>query len=369
MTSTTLLKKRWQRIWSALAEARLDGLYVAGKGHIHGYGPFHYVSGHQMTLRYGAALILPGKEPILFVTTPAERILVSAKTSFSDVRLSSVPARDALEILGQRHANGFRLGVNDPDTYFTVSDYRGLSRVSGEQVIVDATALFEGIKAVKFPEEIIGIDNTYAIADKGFQTFLDVVRPGLSGWELASKVEEVITRCGVPDGLVFIGTGPHFLHWPEERVVERGDLITMFVEIVGPEGYWVERGGIVSLGPPSPEASRLVHACVEAFHTGSAMLRAGNRSEDVCEAIEKIARREGYTNGIWHGHGIGVDHDVPFFAPGDDTILQQDMFVALHPNFIDADNRIGASLADCFHITENGPRRLSQFKPELYVVG
>ena len=363
-----LLTSRWERIWDALAKADLDALYVAGKGHVLGYGPIHYLSGYHMVLRYSGALIQRNREPILLVPTSAEEMLVKDRSAVKDVRCTARPAQAALEIMRETCKGGFRLGVDNMETYFNVTDYRDLSSAQQGEEVIDATSLFQDVKAIKFGAELEGINRTSDIADDGFQAFKDVVRPGMTGWELTAEIDYTIRKQGVADRLIFIGSGKHFLHWPDDRELQTGDLITCFVEIVGPEGYWVERGGLFSLGQPSVETSRLASYCIEAMEVGAAELRPGRCSQDVCSAIESVAQKAGYDSGIWHGHGVGIDHDIPFFVPGDESVLKEDMVIALHPNFTDTDNALGASIADCFHITESGAKRLSRFKPELYII-
>jgi len=368
MTTRELLAKRWQRVWDALRDEGLDGLYVAGKGHILGYGPFHYLSGYMQVLRYAGALILPDREPSILVTTEAERVLITQRTGLEDVRCIPRPATAALEIMQAAHKGGYRLGVHDAENYLTVGDYLVLQNVSGDESVVDATAMFQALKTRKFPEEIAAMDRTYRIADDGFQTFIEHLRPGATGWELSAEIERTVRSRGVPDDLIFIGRGEHFLHWPDEQPLQTGDLVTCFVEVIGPEGYWVERGGMFSLGPPASAVQDLADCCLEGFNAGVNKLTAGTSAAEICSAIEIVARTGGYSSGIWHGHGVGVDHDTPFLAGGDETVLEEDMVVALHPNFSDTDSGLSASLADCFHITAGKPRHLSRFEPELRIV-
>ena len=363
-----LLQCRWERIWDALDKANLDALYVAGKGHVLGYGPIHYLSGYHMVLRYSGALIQRNCEPILLVPTAAEQILVKERSFIKDVRCTARPAQTALEIMRSSFTNGFRLGIDNPDLYFSVTDYRDLNVTQDNEEIIDAAEMFQNVKAIKFDEELIGIDRTYKIADDGFQKFMDVIAPGKTGWELTAEIDRNIRKHGVADRLIFIGTGKHFLHWPDDRPLQKGDLVTFFVEIVGPEGYWVERGGMFSIGKPTSEVRRLADNCIDAMEAATSMLYPGRCSSDVCKAVEKIATDAQLESGIWHGHGVGVDHDIPFFVPGDESVFEKDMVVALHPNFTDEKHNMGASLADCFHITENGPRRLSRYSPELYII-
>ena len=83
------------------------------------------------------------------------------------------------------------------------------------------------------------ITETAAIADDAFEAFLGRVRPGVSGWELNAVIEQAIRERGTRDALIFISAGAYFLERPTAARVADGDLLTVYIEIVGPTGYWV----------------------------------------------------------------------------------------------------------------------------------
>ena len=130
--------------------------------------------------------------------------------------------------------------------------------------------------------------------------------------------------------------------------------MTIYVEIVGPSGYWVEVGGTVALGEPEPEALRVAAAATEAARRAEEHLRPGARAGDVARAIDAVASVHGLHAGLWHGHGVGVDHDGPVITASDETPLAAGMVIAVHPNFSTADERHGASSVDTYIITETG---------------
>lgn len=368
MLKRELLESRWERLWEFMRNDNLDALYVAGKGHILGYGPIFYLCGYHMVLRYSGALIEVDKEPVFFVPTPAEQALVKERSFIKDVRCVPSPAQAALDEMNSNYGDEFRLGINDPDTYFTVEDYKVFEAVNQAGNVVDATKMFNAVKAVKFEEEVAGMNRTFEIADDGFQTFMDFVKPGMTGCELMAEVDRTIRSQGVTDRMIFVGANSHFLHWPDNRPLANGDLVTFFVEIVGPEGYWVEKGGMFSLGDPAPAQKNIADACVESFNAAVTEMRPGCSSQRLSKSIEQIADRAGVSSGIWHGHGVGIDHDIPFLVPNDQNTLEENMFLAIHPNFVDEKNSLSVSMAETYHVTKDGSRSLSRFEPKLYVV-
>lgn len=368
MLKRELVESRWERLWDFMNEENLDALYVAGKGHILGYGPIFYLCGYHMVLRYSGALIKVGNPPIFFVPTPAEQALVKERSFIKDVRCTSTPAQAALDEMKSVYGDSFKLGINDPEGYFTVSDYKVFESVRNDGQVVDATQLLNRVKAIKFEEEVAGMKRTFEIADNGFETFISCVKPGMTGRELVAEVDKKIRAQGAIERLLFIGAGSHFLHWPDDRPLQKGDLVTFFVELVGPEGYWVEKGGMFSIGEPAHAEKRIAEACIQSVNTAVSKMYPGCSSKELSQSIEEIGNRAGVSSGIWHGHGVGIDHDIPFLVPGDENILEENMFLAIHPNFVDEKNNLSVSMADTFHITKDGARTLSRFESKLYIV-
>src|SRR5205823_14196745 len=129
--------------------------------------------------------------------------------------------------------------------------------------------------------------------------------------------------------------------------------------------YWVELGVLASLGRLSPERERLARDVHRAAAAARAKLVAGATAGDVARAVDATAREGEYRSGIWHGHGVGVDHDLPVLTASDETLLRPSMAIAVHPNFATQDEEVGASVADTYLVRPTGPpRRLSTLPPE-----
>ncbi|MFD0853765.1 M24 family metallopeptidase, partial [Actinomadura adrarensis] len=89
---------------------------------------------------------------------------------------------------------------------------------------------------------------------------------------------------------------------------------------------------------------------------------------EVAVAIEEATAGGGLRYGIWHGHGVGVDHDIPVITASDKTVLQPGMVISLHPNIATAGDEVGASVADTFIVTDGEPLRVSSTVQRLFHV-
>jgi Xaa-Pro aminopeptidase len=187
----------------------------------------------------------------------------------------------------------------------------------------------------------------------------------MTGWEANGVIEGVARARGVKDALIFVSSGAYFLERPTDEPFADGDLVTAYVEIVGPTGYWIEVARLVALGQLDDDRAAIAGSCLEAARSAEAELVAGRGAGEAARTIDAIASRAGVRVGIWHGHGVGVDHDAPVITAADATVLEPDMVISLHPNFSTADERLGASVADTYVVGAAAPRRLSRLDPGL----
>jgi Xaa-Pro aminopeptidase len=367
----TLRERRIERLWAALAGEELDALVVAGKGVIGQYGAVEWCAGYVPVVRGAYAVLKPGAEPALVVTTGADAWYARRKTGLAEVRVAGqgdilseyddpasavaalVPATGRIGVAGLRHV-------------MSSWEAERLAAALPQAELVDVSAQIGSVKAVKDPEDIEQLKATAAIADAAFEAFLDRVAPGVSGWELNAELERVLRARGTRDSLIFISAGAYFLERPSADLVFTGDLLTVFIEIVGPTGYWVELGRLVAMGRLDKERARLADMCLDAARKAEEQLVAGRTAGDVAHAIDAVAEAAGLRVGIWHGHGVGVDHDPPVITAADATELVPGMVISVHPNFSTADERLGASVADTYVVGEGGSERLSRLDPGLY---
>jgi Xaa-Pro aminopeptidase len=370
-------EERLQLVWAALEGEALSALVVAGKGQIGLYGALEWCVGYVPVVRGAYAVFTPGAEPALVVTTAADAWYARRKAGLAEVRVAGQgdivseyddPAAGVAAVLAARGVDEGRIGVVGLRHVISSWEAERLTIALPRAELVDVSAQVGAVKAVKDPEDIRELRATAAIADTAFEAFLEHAAPGATGWQLSGEVERVIRSHGTRDALVFISTGPYFLERPTAEALRDGDLVTVFVEIVGPTGYWIELGRLVAVGELDAERSRLVETCLAAARAAEGELVTGRTAGDPARAIDAVAASAELRVGIWHGHGVGVDHDPPVITATDPTPLVRGMAISLHPNFSTPDERLGASVADTYVVGAGGAERLSRLGVELYRV-
>lgn len=370
----TLLGRRAARARELMLTEDLDGLVVPSKGHITQYGAVEFLTGYTPVARMAYAVMTrAGRGPLLVAPTPADRWFASrqaeapevVQVGTGNVGVHHDLAGAAADVLAQEGVAGGRIGVSGLSSVLPVADFEALRRALPHAELVDADPLIARLKLLKEPEDVEELRRTVAIADAGFIAARQRIRPGVTDAEVVGAIREAVWARGARDALVFVSALPYFLSWPQGERLRSGDLVTIYVEIVGPTGYWVECGGMIALGSPDPEQMRVAEACLEAAQRAEQRLRPGCTAGDIASEIDAVARAGELHAGLWHGHGVGVDHDGPVVTVGDDTPLAPGMVIAVHPNFSTADERFGASAVDTYLVTEAGPKRLSAIPQEI----
>ncbi len=140
------------------------------------------------------------------------------------------------------------------------------------------------------------------------------------GFVLNSSINHVVCH-GVPS---------------QSDVLKSGDIVNFDITLEK-NGYIADSSKTYCVGEVNAAAKRLVRTAYEAMWMGIATVRPGARIGDIGWAIERHAKRNGYS--VVHdycGHGIGREmHEEPqilnFGKPGTGLFLQQGMVFTIEP--------------------------------------
>ena len=103
------------------------------------------------------------------------------------------------------------------------------------------------------------------------------------------------------------------------------------------DGWVADAAMTVPIGPPSPEAEKLLDVTQAALFAGVEQMRPGNHLGDVSAAIQRTVEIEGLSIiRTLVGHGIGremhEDPQVPNFGePGKGPLLEEGTVLAIEP--------------------------------------
>jgi methionyl aminopeptidase len=175
-------------------------------------------------------------------------------------------------------------------------------------------------------QALVGM-STLAINDLVERFIVDdlAARPASKGqygfaYVLNSSINDVVCH-GVPDAAA---------------IVRDGDIVNLDITLEK-DGFIADSSKTYMIGTVTPQARRLVQAAQGAMWAGIAQVRPGARLGDVGAAIERHAKKQGYSVvREYCGHGIGREmHEEPsvlnFGRPGTGAVLQEGMTFTIEP--------------------------------------
>jgi len=222
-----------------------------------------------------------------------------------------------------------------------------------------------------------------------FEALSDLIKPGVSTFELDRKAEQVIRGEGAVPSFLGYGTPPfpasicvsinqEIVHGipSHSRILKEGDIVSVDV---GAEldGFHGDAARTFPVGEISPEVAQLVKVTEECFWIGFEKSQIGNRIGDISSAIAQHAESFGY--GVVReltGHGIGrhmhEDPDVPNYGKkGHGLRITAGLVIAIEPminlgtrnievlddewTIVTADGRQSSHYENTIAITPNGP--------------
>lgn len=174
------------------------------------------------------------------------------------------------------------------------------------------------------------------------------IKPGVTTKELDKLAEDFIIKhdCipsfkgyeGYPSSIC-TSINEEVVHGiPSNRKLKNGDIIKVDVGACY-KGYHADTARTYKVGMISEEISELMKYTKEALYQGLSVIKEGIKLNEVCTAIESVAKEHGY--GVIReltGHGIGKEvHEDPYIPnySNDDSelILKEGMTLAIEPMF------------------------------------
>ncbi|WP_264587778.1 MULTISPECIES: type I methionyl aminopeptidase [unclassified Sphingobium] len=197
-------------------------------------------------------------------------------------------------------------------------DELALMRISG-RLLASVFEMLDG-------EDLVG-RSTMAVNDLVERFIVDdlAARPASKGqygfaYVLNCSINEVVCH-GVPDA---------------DRIIADGDIINLDITLEK-NGFIADSSKTYLVGTVSPAARRLVRVAQQAMWQGIRQVRPGARLGDIGFAIERHAKKHGYSVvREYCGHGIGREmHEEPqvmnFGRPGTGLTLREGMVFTIEP--------------------------------------
>ena len=245
----------------------------------------------------------------------------------------------------------------------------GLAEAVKPIALQDATGWIDLIKAVKSPEEIHLIRQTARLQDAVFEEVLDEIRPGMRDIDITSIAQRKGQELGSEQGIFLGGSAPQGVRSPfvprfmQGRTIEKGDHLSLLIEINGPGGFYTEIARTVVFGKASQELADGFAAVKAAQDYSLSLMKPGVSCREIHARHNDYMKRNGMPPETrLYAHGQGYDMvERPLIRQDDDMTLQSQTCLAVHPGYETAsifavicDNYLieAEGAGECLHKTE-----------------
>ena len=198
----------------------------------------------------------------------------------------------------------------------------------------------------KTREEIELMRQSALMVSKTLGMIAAEIKPGVTTLELDRMAEEFIRDHGAIPGFkglydcpstLLTSVNEQIVHGlPTNRPIQEGDIVSVDCGAIMNEFYG-DHAYTFEIGDVAPETKKLLQVTKESLYVGIREFKAGNRVEDVGNAIQKYTEAHGY--GVVRelvGHGLGRKmHEAPempnYGKRGRGKMFVEGMVVAIEP--------------------------------------
>lgn len=370
MVSLAERQRRTDALRRAMDAAGYQALVIYGNAEATQRGYIRYISDWHLWGGSGYAILPLEDEPALVLGSSSQAFWASEIEWIHDVRRAVPILTEVIAILKQRGYTS--IGVVAMNHIMPSAEARQLQAAIDGRV-EDATALMDGVMAIKSAEEIGFLEDSSKMVAQAMRRFKEVLAPGKTERQVVSETWHMLKEFGSLDGIAHIShKAPPFIHPPSDRVITQSDVIKFSMEFCGPSGYWIELASVFTFRDPPEREYRIFQTTRKAFDRAASMMRPGVVAAELPAIIEATFREDGWDiagRAIWDMHGIGANViEPPIVMPGNQTVLQENMALNMHPGLLVAPDRWGLYIQDNFIVTPTGGRRLSGWDHEWQVI-
>jgi Xaa-Pro aminopeptidase len=204
------------------------------------------------------------------------------------------------------------------------------------------------------------------------QRIEEVLAPGKTEREVMAEATYVAAGLGCLDGMAHLshkagsGTRP-----ATGRHIEADDIVKVFLEFAGPNGFLIELGGVFSFRQPPEEKLRKFETVSRAIDRAAELMRPGIKAGQLCQVIKGTYLDDGWRitgRRLWDFHGQGLNSLLPPLGmPGSEEVLKENMMLNIHPGIL-TEEGFGVTITNNYIVTPQGGRPLGGFKHQWRVV-
>jgi Xaa-Pro aminopeptidase len=336
--------RRIDALRSAMAAHGLDALVIAGRDDIRFRGRVFHVTDYWQLFADAHVVLTHSEGPVLIGGTVWGISQARQSDWISECRLTGTPGIEIAQVLAEQQLSNAKIGVVGlRDGGLAYSHYEELASALPGAQIVDSTELFESCRQINSDESLAAMADTSECWNSIYSELEQHVAPGITEIELAAQAHRICREHGVRDPMVALDSTPFkgATSFGTRKPIERGDVVTVWIESAGPNGTWLEYRRMFSLGPVSSEYRDAWQIYTAAHQAGVAAMTPGSMASVFVERVADAFRSGGIEldystpddkHRSFHLHGIGTDAIQGVWVSGNDRVLMEDEVVNIHPH-------------------------------------
>ncbi len=264
------------------------------------------------------------------------------------------------DVLWETVKSGQRIGISGKTPFELASFLQSMDMEVLESSII------ERLRWIKSPAELKCIRRAAKYCDFAIQKLNRMAYYGMSELEVFSIGRAMQQKVIKETDFDYLATNILVAAWPNRishqphgnpkvsDVFTDGSHISLaFLKV---NGYAAELERTFFTAKPTAEQSEAFEFMMEARRRAYRVLRPGVKTSEVDAEAQQYLSEQGFMENVMHrsGHGIGLgNHEGPYLAEGDDTLLQENMVVSIEPG-IYIEGTGGFRHSDTVLITKDG---------------
>lgn len=374
--SETERKRRHKALVEMMKKNELSALLLIGDTNVGPsvMGDLRYYTDLFVIFYRQVVVIFPDSEPVLFAFSEISRQAAQKRSSVRDCRFTEDLIGETVKLLKERGVIKGRVGVNFD--MLPISWFKILKSELPEVDWVDNHAQIMEIRFKRSQEEMDILRKGSRLGDGGFESAINIIKPGVTEFEIASAIEHYARKNGAESHFTLIGSGRFVLgdknalplpYSPSQRKIEKGDSVLM--EITPRyEGYWTQLVRTVNVGEPNKDLEKIKNVCEGATKEGLKYLKPKKTVKDIVLAMESYVKDCGYILRPPLGHICGIDLVEARISWQNEMEFETGMAVIIHPTVFTPDGKTSFFWGETYLVTNEGYERLNQATDDLLTI-
>lgn len=271
--------------------------------------------------------------------------------------------RDAIRESG---ASSSAIVIEPKTDYWTAM---AISRALPDAKLIDGSGVFEELRLVKTPEEILRMRRAIEITEDAIASTFDRLEVGMHDRDVAKIVADEHAKRGMEGGgLVQFGAQSALPHGGTIGTKLAPQMVVLIDAGGEFQGYTSDITRTRWFGDAPPARFREVYNLVhDAQDAAMARVRPGVQAQEIDRAARAVITKGGYGQYFTHrlGHGMGMDgHEPTWMVEGNTKLLEPGYVFSVEPG-IYMPGMWGVRIEDDYMCTAEGGELLSRRAPSV----